>query len=44
MKNLVLALSVVALGIAIGVLDLHRVALRAAWPYVEAFWFTYIAF
>lgn len=44
MKPLAALAAVVVTGIAIGALDLHRVILRAVWPLMESFWFTYIAF
>jgi hypothetical protein len=31
-------------GVTLLALDLHRVVLRAVWPYLESFWFTNIAF
>lgn len=44
MKPVALLSSLVLGVIAFGVFDLHRVIIRAAWPVLEAFWFTYIAF
>jgi hypothetical protein len=32
-----------ALGLALA-LDVHRIILRAVWPSIESFWFTFIAF
>lgn len=32
------------LGVAIAIFEPHRHLLAAAWPLVNSFWFTYIAF
>lgn len=39
----IFATAALALGLAIA-FDLHRVILRAVYPLLESFWFTYIAF
>lgn len=42
-RTLGLAL-VVTLGAAIAIFEPHRQLLSVAWPVIESFWFTYIAF
>lgn len=44
MRKLLIALAIILGAIALSVFEVHRLAIAAVWPYVEAAWFYYVAF